>query len=743
MHIFRSTRTFLGAIFFFCMVATLSFLMMRGLNSTSAAGFSAGNIMSDAVMSDYDSMTVEEIQAFLTEKNPCDNRNYALYQEQSSLYPGVTWHWEGGSDGHFVCLSEERFGDGTVIGSGQTAAEIIYQAAQDYRINPQVLIVLLQKEQGLITDTYPHSGQYHSATGYGCPDTAACDTKYYGFKNQVRNAAALFRHVLDNGYAPYPEQTTGVYVRFSPNTSCGSSEVFIENRATSALYRYTPYQPNAAALAAGYGTGDVCSAYGNRNFYLYFTDWFGSTQIPTQPDPLPAHAHSVNLPNGIYQFTSAIASDVRLGSNRIENAANVNLTAAPDTPANQWYLERQSSGYYTLRHLVSGRYLDVDNAGTTAGTNVQLWDGNGTCAQNWQILANGDGTYTFISACHSGRALDVDNVNGTVGTNIQIWDANGTIAQKWYLYTGQPLANGTYTISTTVNTNVVIDLDNNNPTPGTNVQLYEANGTTAQQWTLAYNAQADAYTFTNPNGNRLDLANSDITPGNNIRLWSPNDSCAELFRIIPDQDGSYTIASACSPEGIVDRSNGETTNGTNVQVWNSNNTLSQRWFFHQAAHDSGSVSTPDSSPAPSNLNGTYTIVSQNDRGKAIDLDNNNPTAGTNIQLYETNGTTAQVWTFTYNAAADAYTITNPNGNRIDLANSDTTNGNNIRLWTPNDSCAELWHIQPNDDGSYTFLSACDRNHALDADNAGTANGTNIHIWDVNGTGAQKWYLLPL
>ena len=193
----------------------------------------------------------------------------------------------------------------------------------------------------------------------------------------------------------------------------------------------------------------------------------------------------------------------------------------------------------------------------------------------------------------------------------------------------------------------------------------------------------------------------------------------------------------------MDRFNAETTNGTNVQVWNSNNTLSQRWFFHQAANGSGSVSTPDSSPAPSNLNGTYTIVSQNDRGKAIDLDNNDPTPGTNIQLYETNGTTAQVWTFAYNAAADAYTITNPNGNRIDLANSDTTNGNNIRLWTPNDSCAELWHVQPNDDGSYTFLSACDRNHALDADNAGTANGTNIHIWDVNGTGAQKWYLLPL
>ena len=28
---------------------------------------------------------------------------------------------------------------------------------------------------------------------------------------------------------------------------------------------------------AGYGTGDSCSAYGNRNFYNYFTDWFGET----------------------------------------------------------------------------------------------------------------------------------------------------------------------------------------------------------------------------------------------------------------------------------------------------------------------------------------------------------------------------------------------------------------------------------------------------------------------------------
>ncbi len=256
----------------------LAYCILQTLQSTtsaaSASGFNPGNIISDQVMGNYNSMSINEIQSFLTEKGNCNNTNYTLYQQLTKQYPKITWHFE---NGHFVCLSEERFGDGQTIGSGQTAAEIIYQAAQDYKINPQVIIVLLEKEQGLITDSYPNSYNYRAATGYGCPDTAACDTKYYGFKNQVRNAAAMFRSVLEGGWSNYPAGRTN-YVQYHPNRNCGGTNIYIENRATSALYRYTPYQPNSAALSAGYGTGDTCSSYGNRNFYMYFTDWFGSTQ---------------------------------------------------------------------------------------------------------------------------------------------------------------------------------------------------------------------------------------------------------------------------------------------------------------------------------------------------------------------------------------------------------------------------------------------------------------------------------
>lgn len=230
---------------------------------TSAADmskFDPGNIMSDAVMSNKDSMSVQQIQAFLNSKNACNNTNTYM----ASWYPHLQYTIR---DGKFVCMAQDTF-------NGKSAAQIIWQVGQDYNINPQFLIVLLEKEQGLVTDTWPNHIQYRSATGFGCPDTAACDSKYFGLENQLRNAANLFRTVLNGGWSNYPVGWT--YVQYNPNASCGGKVINIQNRATSALYRYTPYQPNQSAINAGYGLGDGCGAYGNRNTWALFTDWFGN-----------------------------------------------------------------------------------------------------------------------------------------------------------------------------------------------------------------------------------------------------------------------------------------------------------------------------------------------------------------------------------------------------------------------------------------------------------------------------------
>ena len=229
--------------------------------------FQPGNIISDATFFDRGTMTEAQIQSFLEARVPNCQSGYTCLKD---------WY-----DTSRTTTADAMCGAYSG-GVRERASRIIYKVAQACGINPQVILATLEKEQGLVRHTWPSEWRYTIAMGQGCPDTAACDTRYYGFFNQVYGAAWQFkRYANPAGTSQYftwyaPGKTWNV--RYNPNASCGSSPVYIQNQATANLYYYTPYQPNAAALRAGYGTGDGCSAYGNRNFYNFFTDWFGSTQ---------------------------------------------------------------------------------------------------------------------------------------------------------------------------------------------------------------------------------------------------------------------------------------------------------------------------------------------------------------------------------------------------------------------------------------------------------------------------------
>jgi cell wall-associated NlpC family hydrolase len=105
----------------------------------------------------------------------------------------------------------------------------------------------------------------------------------------------------------YPEGKTSNILWNVAETGCGSAPVTVQNRATATLYTYTPYQPNAASLAAYPGEGDACSSYGNRNFFRMFTEYFGGTGggKPTAV-AVSANGPSVTIPNNAY-VTPALA----------------------------------------------------------------------------------------------------------------------------------------------------------------------------------------------------------------------------------------------------------------------------------------------------------------------------------------------------------------------------------------------------------------------------------------------------
>jgi hypothetical protein len=228
--------------------------------------FNPGNIISDAVFFNSGTMSPADIQSFLNGKVPSCQSGYVCLKDFRQTTSS---------------MASSNYCAGYAGAPNETAATIIYKVAVSCGINPQVLLVTLQKEQGLVTHTWPSEWRYTSAMGQGCPDTAACDTKYYGFQNQVYGAARQFKIYQEGRYFTYYAPGKTWNILYNPNSGCGTAPVYVENKATAGLYYYTPYQPNAAALRAGYGEGDGCSSYGNRNFYQYFTDWFGSTQAPS------------------------------------------------------------------------------------------------------------------------------------------------------------------------------------------------------------------------------------------------------------------------------------------------------------------------------------------------------------------------------------------------------------------------------------------------------------------------------
>lgn len=275
-------------------VAFLSFTVSSVANAVSPSDFKPGRIIDDAIFYNKNAMgSAQGVQNFLNTHVPaCDtwgtgpsgygNLTKAQYAQQ------MGWHGPP-----YACLQnyhenpttgETSFekGGGAFAG-GQSAAQIIWNASQEYGINPQVLLVMLRKESAgpLTADNWPLKSQYKYAMGYACPDSgpnysANCAAEKSGFYNQVRLAAWQLRYYANNintyNYRPYRTN----YIQYNPNPACGGKDVYIENIATASLYIYTPYVPNDAALNAYPGTAH-CGAYGNRNFFMMFNEWFGST----------------------------------------------------------------------------------------------------------------------------------------------------------------------------------------------------------------------------------------------------------------------------------------------------------------------------------------------------------------------------------------------------------------------------------------------------------------------------------
>ena len=232
----------------------------------SGSDFIPGNIISDGEFYDAAAMSEVDIQTFLSAKEgACGNSSCLANLVTTVASRDVAYNPAG------TKVRCKAFTGGTL-----SAAQIIFNAQTACGISAKVILVTLQKEQGLITSKAPTPGALDRAMGYGCPDTAPCAPTTLGFGNQIYAGALQLNTYKVDRFGIQP----GVHnVLYSPVGGCAAPAINIQNYATAALYNYTPYQPDPTVLAGPFAPKDSCASFGNYNFWVYYNTWFGAEAI--------------------------------------------------------------------------------------------------------------------------------------------------------------------------------------------------------------------------------------------------------------------------------------------------------------------------------------------------------------------------------------------------------------------------------------------------------------------------------
>ena len=341
-------------------------------------------------------------------------------------------------------------------------------------------------------------------------------------------------------------------------------------------------------------------ASNSRNIQVY-----GGNGTKAQKFKFEKVADSINysekaektISDGTYTIKSAINDKFVLDIDNASksNGANVQIYQSNGTNAQKFKVKYLNNGYYTIESVNSGKVLDVDNAGKNQGTNVQQYGANNTDAQKWIIAKNTDSTYSIVSKCNN-LYLDVKDGIASSGKNIQVYGENGTRAQKFKFEVvtnnsesnnvkpQKTIADGTYTIKSSLNTKYVFDIAWGSTQNYGNLQLYQDSTVGQQRFKVKYLGDG-YYSITAAHSGRvLDVSNAEKTNGTNVQQYSSNNSDAQKWIIAKNSDGTYSIVSKCN-NLYMDVKDGIAGNNRNIQMYSGNGTKAQKFVFVESKNN--------------------------------------------------------------------------------------------------------------------------------------------------------------
>lgn len=397
--------------------------------------------------------------------------------------------------------------------------------------------------------------------------------------------------------------------------------------------------------------------------------------------------------------------------------------------------DRKNGGpFFSLGKLRdTGLYLDVSKG--TAHVGKVYYTGNNVEPELNLSMKN-----TALVQGRDYKVVYSNNVNLGKGTAtiIGINAFTGTLNVEFDIVKDE-MSNGTYEIVTSKDNNKVLDIVNGSKSKGANVQLYQWNGTVAQQYEIVKN-QKGYYTIKNCGSNLyLGISTNWNTMANYNRLVQGVDSSSKAAQFVftKNNRGQWIISSAWDSKYVIDLYGGSTNNGSAIQIFTNNNSQAQAWKLMKVKNVREEMDELASKNKNTLSDGTYFISSSKNTSYVLDVSNGSKNNFGNIWLFKNNGTVAQAWTVKHDSKGYVTFINVGSNKAIDVYDGKAKNYQNISQYTSNNSYAQKW-IVTKDSMGYKIMSAIDKNYVLDLYNGSVNNGTNIQVYQSNGTVAQRW-----
>lgn len=464
------------------------------------------------------------------------------------------------------------------------------------------------------------------------------------------------------------------------------------------------------------------------------------------------------MTNGTYEIISSMNNnkvlDIQNGS--LNSGAYVQLYDWNGSVAQQYNIRKNQNGYYTIQNIGSRLYLGVQADWNSMQSGNRLVQGVNASSKSGQfiIARNSNGYWVISSAWDSRFVVDLNGAKLNNENKIQMYTENGSGAQAWKLLkigktreelddlavnNRNNLSDGIYTINSSLNFTFVLDVNGGSKANFGNIQLYKNNGTVAQGWKVNHDSKGYVTFINVGSGKAIDVKNGYSQNEQNISQYDSNNTYAQKWIIVKDGDG-FKIVSALNDNFVLDLSNGQVKNMANIQLYKENGTSAQRWYFQTYESIRQKMDKMAKQYNAKIEEGTYIISTASNPNYSLDVKYGSTNRGANVWLYSTNETTAQQWVLKKDSVG-YITFVNVGSNKaLDVTDGKAGNGSNIQQYDVNDTYAQKWITKKNTDGTLTFVSALDYNYVLDISNGKIVNTQNIQLYQSNGTNAQKFKL---